>query len=282
MKWLQNTYTRRFNSRHKKWGRLFGDRYKSILVDDSNVNKSDGHGSYLATLIEYIHLNPARAQLVRSSEQQSILEYPWSSVGKGYVMSPDKRPHWLDVKGGLALYDYQDNYQDRRRYVARLDQRIAVEEAEKCGLAKLNGQTLQSTLRRGWYWGSESFRERLLALIKPSAEYINNRNFSSSEQGRDKYKFRAEWIIERGTSSFSLADSDTLLTLKRGDRRRVAVAWALCRKTTMSQRWIADRTGLSTPANVSQQTRRYDRLILGRELPADHLNWVAQILKIVD
>src|SRR6266481_2567508 len=25
MKWLQNTYTRRFNSRHRLWGRLFGD-----------------------------------------------------------------------------------------------------------------------------------------------------------------------------------------------------------------------------------------------------------------
>lgn len=33
MKWLQNTYTRRFNSRHKVWGRLFGDRYKAVLTE---------------------------------------------------------------------------------------------------------------------------------------------------------------------------------------------------------------------------------------------------------
>jgi putative transposase len=33
MKWLQNTYTRRFNSRHRLWGRLFGDRYKAVLVE---------------------------------------------------------------------------------------------------------------------------------------------------------------------------------------------------------------------------------------------------------
>jgi REP-associated tyrosine transposase len=25
MKWLQNTYTRRFNVRHRAWGRVFGD-----------------------------------------------------------------------------------------------------------------------------------------------------------------------------------------------------------------------------------------------------------------
>ena len=30
--WLQNTYTRRFNVRNHQWGRLFGDRYKSVLV----------------------------------------------------------------------------------------------------------------------------------------------------------------------------------------------------------------------------------------------------------
>ena len=33
MQWLQNTVTRRHNVRHKKWGRLFGDRYKAVLVE---------------------------------------------------------------------------------------------------------------------------------------------------------------------------------------------------------------------------------------------------------
>jgi len=61
MGWLQNTYTRRFNTRHKAWGRLFGDRYKSILIDD---DRSGGGSSYLATLLDYVHLNPARAKLI--------------------------------------------------------------------------------------------------------------------------------------------------------------------------------------------------------------------------
>lgn len=33
MKWLQNTYPRRFNSQHRLWGRLFGDRYKAVLSE---------------------------------------------------------------------------------------------------------------------------------------------------------------------------------------------------------------------------------------------------------
>jgi REP element-mobilizing transposase RayT len=33
MKWLQNANTRRFDVRHRKWGRLFGDRYSRAERD---------------------------------------------------------------------------------------------------------------------------------------------------------------------------------------------------------------------------------------------------------
>ena len=70
MRWLQNTYTRRFNSRHRQWGRLFGDRYKAVLVD------RDEEGGYLPALIDYIHLNPARARIISARREESILDYP--------------------------------------------------------------------------------------------------------------------------------------------------------------------------------------------------------------
>ncbi len=37
MGWLQNTVTRRHNWRHGTWGRLFGDRYKAVLVDGAET-----------------------------------------------------------------------------------------------------------------------------------------------------------------------------------------------------------------------------------------------------
>ena len=58
MQWLQNTYTRRFNAGHRLWGRLFGDRYKAVLVEGASRY-------YYETLLDYIHLNPVRAKLVR-------------------------------------------------------------------------------------------------------------------------------------------------------------------------------------------------------------------------
>jgi REP element-mobilizing transposase RayT len=49
MSWLQNTVTRRYNVRHMAWGRLFGDRYKAVLVE--------GADSYhYRTLADYIRL----------------------------------------------------------------------------------------------------------------------------------------------------------------------------------------------------------------------------------
>ena len=80
MKWLQNAYTRRFKVRHTQWGRLFGDRYKSVLV------QRDGY--YYETLMDYIHLNPARAGLINPAAGQGMLDYPWSSVARGYALEP--------------------------------------------------------------------------------------------------------------------------------------------------------------------------------------------------
>ena len=57
MKWLQNTYTRRFNVRHRAWGRVFGDRYKCVVVEGELPE-------YYGSLVDYIHLNPARAGIV--------------------------------------------------------------------------------------------------------------------------------------------------------------------------------------------------------------------------
>src|SRR2546426_11797085 len=68
MKWLQGTYTQRYNSRHKVRGHLFQGRYKAVVVDGSD--------DYLQVESTYIHLNPARARLIRVGEER-LKRYPW-------------------------------------------------------------------------------------------------------------------------------------------------------------------------------------------------------------
>lgn len=106
MKWLQNTYTRRFNVRHVQWGRLFGGRYKSVLVE--------GEGYYYERLMDYIHLNPARASLIDPEKGQGMLDYPWSSVACGYALSPRKRAKWLAAEDGLGAFGFPDTVEVRR------------------------------------------------------------------------------------------------------------------------------------------------------------------------
>ena len=82
MKWFLGTYTGRFNRRHKLFGHLFSGRYKALIVDGS------GSG-YLKTVCDYVHLNPARAKLLRP--EQPLRAYRWSSWPE-YLKKPRQRP----------------------------------------------------------------------------------------------------------------------------------------------------------------------------------------------
>ena len=99
MSWLQNTLTRRYNVRHRKWGRLFGDRYKAVIVE--------GEDRYhYQTLMDYIHLNPVRARLIQPKNGQSVMDYAWSSLASAYAVEPKRRAKWLAAGEGLAVREH--------------------------------------------------------------------------------------------------------------------------------------------------------------------------------
>lgn len=273
MGWLQNTYTRRFNSRHRLWGRLFGDRYKSVLIESGG----GGGDLYLRTLLDYIHLNPVRAGLVPSESSPGLLDYPWSSLTRAYAVGPKAREPWMAVEEGLALFQCEDRTADRRRFVERLEERIKAEATERCGLSEIAGQTLQSTLRKGWYWGGEAFKESLLEKLEQlkGGDLPVAKDFRSSDQARDHARRDAEKIIAEAARHFGRGDGDTedFKALPRGDLRRVAVAWSLCRRTSLKQSWIADRVGLGTGDNVSAQVRKLSARSK-KELPPEIRAWM--------
>jgi len=60
-------YAISYNRRHRRWGHLFQNRYKSIVCDED---------AYFTELVRYIHLNPIRAGLVKNLSQ--LDRYPWS------------------------------------------------------------------------------------------------------------------------------------------------------------------------------------------------------------
>ena len=75
-------YAITYNRRHKRYGHVFQNRYKSIVCDED---------SYFRELIRYIHLNPLRAKLVNAVS--SLEKYPWC----GHAVVVGKIRHkWQD------------------------------------------------------------------------------------------------------------------------------------------------------------------------------------------
>jgi putative transposase len=251
MQWLQNTYTRRFNTRHKVWGRLFGDRYKAVLVEG-------GSGYYYETLLDYIHLNPVRAKVVRPRRGQSVLDYKWSSVAAGHALAAGNRANWLATRAVLSAFGYKDTVSGRRKWVERLDRRAVEEEAEKCGLIALPEEmdARCSHLRRGWYWGSQAFGEKMLKFAGAALRRDRNRIYRGSLERRAHEALRAEQLLREGLRAAGL-DWRELLRLSGADPRKVAIARAIWEQTVVSQRWLAERLGMRSAANVSQQLRRH-------------------------
>jgi hypothetical protein len=249
MKWLQNTYTRRFNIRHRLWGRLFGDRYKAVPVE--------GAGYYYETLLDYIHLNPVRAGIVNSQAGQSVLDYPWSSVAGGCALLPRRRAPWLAAAEALRAFACPDTAQGRRKWVERLDRRAAAEARENCGVASPPPETdgRLSHLRRGWYWGSQEFAERTLALGESVLKKKRHRSYRAAPESRAHGEREAQRLLKKGLQAAALNPED-LGRLKGSDPRKVAIARVIRRRTTVSMSWLADHLSMRSPANVSQQIRR--------------------------
>ena len=79
-----------YNRRHRRWGHLFQDRYKSILCDED---------PYFLELVRYIHLNPLRAGIVKEISQLNA--YPF--CGHSFVMGKFSN-EWQDVKAVLQTF----------------------------------------------------------------------------------------------------------------------------------------------------------------------------------
>ena len=248
MKWLQNTYTRRFNTRHREWGRLFGDRYKAIPIER-------GAGDYYCMLVEYLHLNPVRARLVRLDRGETLLDYRWSSLAAAYAVPARRRAPWMAVPEGLAAFNCPDTAAGRRRYVERLDGRARQEPRETCGLALGAEDGRRSDLRRGWYWGSQVFADRLHAFLNNQGKPAANRTYRSAPQHREHDRRRAESLVKDGMQIHGLTTKD-LWSLPGSDSRKVEIAKQVWEQTTAGQAWIAERLQMKSAANVSQILRR--------------------------
>ncbi len=241
MKWLQGTYTQRFNSRHKQWGHLLQGRYKALLVDG-------GAGEYFSTVASYIHLNPARAKLFDLAG--GVLEdYRWSSYP--LYFRPEKRPEWLSVERTLGTLGLADDRSGRLQFRHVMQKRV-LEIASSATPQDVDGQW--ANIRRGWCFGGDDFRTDMLEHIESLS---GKRESFSGEEVRLHDENAAEVLLREGLRVLEL-DEDRLPSMPKGADEKALLAWLLRRHSSISNKWIAERLAMGRADCMSRYPKRID------------------------
>lgn len=237
MKWLQGTYTQRFNARHKVWGHLLQGRYKALLVDGDS-------GDYFLTLSNYIHLNPVRVK--RSGVELDMLSnYRWSSFP--LYLSPSKRPGWLTVERVLEALGFSDDQRGRAQYHKYMQKRVS---EIKSGSPSKPVEKQWEEIRRGWCLGSKSFRDELLKRLDGALEG-KQRNSFAGEEVRKHDEVEADRILSAGLGCLGV-DRMSLAGLPKGAPEKAVLAWYLRRHTVASRSWIAKQLCMGDESRVTK------------------------------
>ena len=181
---------------------------------------------------------------------ESVRDYLWSSVAKGYAVVPNRRPIWLAAEEGLAMAQCADTAAGRRRFVEHLDNR-AREEGIRAGVIEPEEDRRYSHLRHGWYWGRQAFAERMLQLAGNGIATRRNRTYRSAPLFQAHNEKEARRLLEGGLAAAGLSARE-LDSLPGSDVRKGALASFILERTVARQSWIADKLAMRSAANVSQ------------------------------
>jgi REP element-mobilizing transposase RayT len=97
---IKVNFTRFYNKRHGRRGYFWGDRFKSLIVEE---------GETLINCLAYIDLNPVRAGIVEKPE-----DYRWSSLG--YHLQTQNKDGFLSTDFGLKEFNVKSKKERVRRY----------------------------------------------------------------------------------------------------------------------------------------------------------------------
>lgn len=140
MKGLLQRFTQWFNRAHSRTGRLWEDRFKSVIVEDGVAAK---------TISAYIDLNPVRAGMVKDPA-----DYRWSSYGE--AIGGGSKGNGKTARAGLvrALRAHQGIGADADLWageVSREYRKLLIGGAvgKSTDSVSRDGKTITKTLRKG-------------------------------------------------------------------------------------------------------------------------------------
>jgi REP element-mobilizing transposase RayT len=187
-------FTRYYNKRHHRRGYFWGDRFKSVIVEN---------GETLINCLAYIDLNPLRAGLVERPE-----EYRWNSLG--YHIQTGNKDDFLSLDFGLkefGVLDPEERLKSYRRYVYEAG---AVNRPEK-GKTKVIGDKILAKERNREFELSRSDRFRYRTRYFTDSGIIGSKEFVSMNYRR----FKDVFMSKREKIPRPVAGLDGVYSLKR-------------------------------------------------------------------
>jgi REP element-mobilizing transposase RayT len=141
VKEIKESFSKAYNKRRNRRGYLWGDRFKSLIVEN---------GDALLNCLAYIDLNPIRAGIVEKPE-----EYRWCSLG--YHIQSGNRGGWLSMNFGHE--DLEVDASERCRLYRRFVYETGAVDTGKGGV--LDEEIVRGARKRGYVIGDmELFRYR--------------------------------------------------------------------------------------------------------------------------
>jgi REP element-mobilizing transposase RayT len=227
MRWLQGTFGIRFNAYHNERGHVFQSRYKSLVIEE---------GRPLLGLVNYIHLNPVRAEIV---DVGNLRAFALSSFPKFFSKTP---PDCLVRSRFLAALEFPDSPSGMKRYQEHLK------------FSEENNPSARDEISlrycRGWAVASEEYREELktaFAEIETSAIPGGAEWAELREAGWHR---RLSSLLKAAGKTGKDAENDT-----KSAAWKVKIARELRTTSTASNAWIAARLAMGHPTRVCNLIR---------------------------
>lgn len=107
----------------------------------------------------------------------------------------------------MSVVGMRDNASGRRKYLGRLAMQVQASKPRRAGLVNVKelGLSLLSSIRRGWYFGSQEFREKLLRL---SGDDLAAKTAKTAD-GYGGSQMQEEWSETRANTAGIAASGDT-------------------------------------------------------------------------
>jgi hypothetical protein len=115
--------------------------------------------------------------------------------------------------------------------------------ASEAGFEFMASFCVYSSLQRGWFFGSEHFREELLKMLAERPVRIEKANGYYGPQLNDYAERRAKALIRAALEQFG-TDLPTLRQARKGDWRKRLLAAIILKERTMKLDWITEQLNM--------------------------------------